>query len=257
VRSAKVERRLTRYDGLVDFAVVMEKEIAVARLLGEAGIPTPATLAWHRTTDPEREPSWMIAEYVSHDAIERLSGKCQAELGLLARRIHAIEPGGSVVPGLAPDKPWPDWIRQRIVTRLVAARRYMAIPAAAEVKRMLGIALDARPHHPRSLLHLDLRAPNLAIRANNIAGVLDLANAIIGDPYLELARIRGCGLLTPEFLEGYGEDSTLLERYGRVLDAYELDLTALLVVVSREEVDDDCLHREMVQRTTTLLERLA
>ena len=257
VRSAKVERRMTRYDGLVDFAVVMEKEIAVARVLGEAGVPTPAVLTWHRTADPETEPSWMLVEYVPHEGVERLSRDCQVELGALARRIHAIEPSGLDVPGLARDRPWPDWIRQRILTRLAAARRYMAIPAAAEVERMLGAALADGPREPRSLLHLDLRAPNLAIRTNRIAGVLDLANAIVGDPYLELARIRGCGLLTPGFLEGYGEDSMRLERYGRTLDAYELDLTALLVVVSREEMDDDRLHREMVQRTAMLLERLA
>jgi len=105
-------------------------------------------------------------------------------------------------------------------------------------------------------LHLDLRAPNLAIRGNRIRGVLDLSNAILGDPYLELARIRGSDLLTPEFLQGYGATFLELEQNRPALDAYELDLAALLVVVSREEIDDDLLHDRMVKRTTMLLERL-
>jgi hypothetical protein len=83
-----------------------------------------------------------------------------------------------------------------------------------------------------------------------------LSNAIVGDPYLELARIRGCDLLTPAFLEGYGLGAAELERHRRLLDAYELDLSALLVVVSREEIDDDVLHARVVSRTATLLDRL-
>lgn len=258
VRSSKVEHRMTRYEGLVDYALVIEKEVAVARLLRTAGVPTPRVLTWHRTTDPEREPSWMLVEFVPHDAIDELSTECARELGTIARQIHAIEPSGEDLRPLVPaGESWPDWIRRRILSRVAAAQRYMAVPNSVDVEPLLRAALAERPAHPSALLHLDLRPPNLAIRDNRIVGVFDLANAIVGDPYLELARIRGCGLLTPAFMEGYGQESAQLLRNARAMDAYELDLTALLVVVTREETEDDRLHADMVARTTLLLERLA
>jgi aminoglycoside phosphotransferase (APT) family kinase protein len=256
VRSAKVEQRMTRYDGLVEYGQVIEKEVVVTGLLRRHDLPTPPVIAWHRTTDPETEPSWMLIAFVPHFITNQLSGECQRDLGNLARRIHAIEPSGNDLRQLAPSANWHDWIRQRILTRVIAAQRYMSTPEAEYLERVLDAALATRRGRHRSLLHLDLRGPNLAISDNRIIAIFDLANAIIGDPYLELGRIRGCGLLSPEFLEGYGETLHNLEQYGPALDAYELDLTALLVVVSREETDDARLHRQMVERTSTLLARL-
>ena len=256
VRSPKVERSQTRYDGLVDFGAVFEKEVVVSRLLREAGIPTPMVLAWNRSTDPVTEPSWMLLEFVRHEPADHLSKETQRQLGRIAQRIHAIQPSGSDLHRLSRPAPWTEWIRHRILMRISAARRYMPIPALSHVEPALMAALSGREDHVLALLHLDLRAPNLAIGGNRIFGVLDLSNAIAGDPYLELARLRGSDLLTPEFLLGYGTTSAELERNGPALDAYELDLAALLVVVSREEIDDDLLHDRMVKRTVTLLERL-
>jgi hypothetical protein len=254
VRSSKVERRLTRYEGLVDYGRVLEKEVVVAGLLRAAGVPTPAVIAWQRTADPDREPSWMLVEFVAHQPADQLSRDCERQLGAIARRIHAIEPAGEDLRSFERIDCWRDWIRQRILARVAAAARYMPVPEEAAVERRLRAALAARPAHPRALLHLDLRGPNLAVDGGRIVSVFDLANAVVGDPYLELARIRGCGLLTPAFLEGYGSDPHLA--HDRALDVYELDLAALLVVVSREEMGDERLHQEMVARTTTLLQRL-
>jgi aminoglycoside phosphotransferase (APT) family kinase protein len=256
VRTAKSERLLTRYDGLVDFGVTLEKEVAVARLLESAGIPTPRVLAWWRSSDPEREPSWMLVERVPHTPSDDVSPTAQVELGRLARKLHGIEPVGSDLAHLPQTAPWTRWIVERILRRLDAARRYMRIPPLVLLEPMLSRALDHRVGHSRSLLHLDLRGPNLAIEGNKIVAIFDLANAIVGDRYLELARIRGCGLLTPHFLSGYGEDPAELERNWTTLDAYELDLAALLVVVSQEEIDDDALHRRMVERVHLLLENV-
>ena len=256
VRSAKIERLVTRYDGLVDFGVVLEKEVAVSRLLREANIPTPAVLAWHRSSDPEIEPSWMVAEFVPHETSDEVSPRAQVELGRLARRLHAIEPQGSDVGPLAPPAHWNEWIVQRLLMRVEAAGNYMPIPASPVIRGALAAAIETRQSNAGSLLHLDLRGPNLAIDGDRILAIFDLANAIVGDPLLELARIRGCGLLTPEFLEGYGEDPAKLAQADAALDAYELDLAALLVVVSREEFEDESLHRRMVERVDMLLARL-
>jgi len=256
VRSPKIECSQTRYEGLVNFGAVFEKEVVVSRLLREAGVPTPLVLAWHRSMDPAKEPSWMLLEFFPHEPADHLSKETQHQLGRIAHRIHAIQPAGGDLRRLSPPDPWNTWISNRILMRLTAAERYMPIPALSKLEPALRAALSRREDHVPALLHLDLRAPNLAIRGNRIRGVLDLSNAILGDPYLELARIRGSDLLTPEFLQGYGATFLELEQNRPALDAYELDLAALLVVVSREEIDDDLLHDRMVKRTTMLLERL-
>lgn len=254
VRSSKVELRQTRYEGLVNYGEVLEKEIAVARLFHEAGVPTPRVITWQRTLDPRSEPSWMLVEFIRHEPVPRLSIECERQLGLIARRIHAIEPSGGDRRPFERIERWHDWIRERILRRVEAAGRYMTVPDTAELGMKLQAALSSRPPDPTALLHLDLRGPNLVVEQDQIVSVLDLANAIIGDPYLELARLRGSGLLTAAFLEGYGYGSGIAR--DRALDAYELDLAALLVVVSREEIDDEELHREMVLRTTQLCRRL-
>jgi fructosamine-3-kinase len=253
VRSAKFERLETRYDGIVDFGEVLEKELVVSRLLREANIPTPEILAWHRA-DSGRDRSWMLVEYVAHVPTEILSEQSERELGILARRIHAIRPRADQAARLAPGKLWDRWITRRILARVDAARRFMPVPSFDRLEQAIGEALRDRSTGHDSLMHLDLRAPNLAIANHRITAVFDLSNALVGDPYLELARIRGYGLLTPNFLAGYGIAQPEFERNRRLLDVYELDVTALLVVVSREEFDDPDLHLRMVERSAALFD---
>lgn len=255
IRSAKVERLETRYEGLVDYAVVLRRDLVVTRLLRAAEVPAPAAFAWHASDDPKREPSWVLSEFIPHRPLDELPSSAHRALGRLARRIHAIEPTGDDLRQLAPAGPWRDWIRGRILQRIEAARRYVPLPTRRVVEGALAAALGDRGPEARSLLHLDLRGPNLAVDDEEIRAVFDLSNAIVGDRYLELARIRGCGLLTPAFLDGYGLAAAELDTHQRLLDAYELDLAALLVVVSREEIDDLDLHAQMVQRTRDLVER--
>jgi hypothetical protein len=257
VRSPKVERRMTRYEGLVCFGDVLAKEAVVADVLAHADIPTPRVLSSHRQRSPADGPSWMLLEYVPHTPGQVMSSRAQRELGALARQIHHISPvPDTIPPRLAPGQTWQHWVRERILRRVAAAGRYMNVPPRHLLAKSLAEVLASRPDNPAALLHLDLRPPNLVIRDNGISAVLDMANAIIGDPYLELARIRGCGLLTANFLTGYGLRRSELRSNGRVLDAYELDLTALLVVVSVEELNDPALQRAMIGHTAALLSRV-
>ena len=59
-----------------------------------------------------------------------------------------------------------------------------------------------------SLIHLDVRAPNLLVRDGTIRALIDWTNSMIGDPALELARIEHYaphpenGIDLPELLRG-------------------------------------------------------
>jgi aminoglycoside phosphotransferase (APT) family kinase protein len=90
---------------------------------------------------------------------------------------------------------------------------------------------------------MNLRAANVCVREGGIVALIDVANCLVGDPLLELGRIRAHGLLDQEFLTGYGLDlATLTHNEMTLLDVYDLDTAALLTVVGIEEIDDIELH---------------
>lgn len=256
LRTWKHERLETTYDGLVDARQVSLTEVAAAELLAEAGVPVPCVLAWSRATPGTDECSWMLSELIEHTLVDTLEAATQRQLGELARRIHDVEPRGVHKETLTQWNNWEEWVVDRIVRRLDAARAYVPLPDGAAIRRRLSGAIAGRGAYANRLLHLDLRPPNVAVVDGRIVAVFDFANAICGDPYLELARVMQCDLLTPAFQTGYGCNSDELQSRAELLCAYSLDLTAMLVVVSREEFDDLALQQEMSRRTLSLVETL-
>jgi aminoglycoside phosphotransferase (APT) family kinase protein len=103
---------------------------------------------------------------------------------------------------------------------------------------------------------MDLRPPNLCVRAGRIVGVLDLANCMVGDPLLELARIRSYGLLDDSFLDGYGIPCPADDLETILMDVYQLDTEALLVSVAVEEIGDEDLHQDKIRATRQLVARI-
>jgi aminoglycoside phosphotransferase (APT) family kinase protein len=237
LRSPRREQLETAYEGTVDFGAVLAKEVAVFALLGAHGVPVPRVHAWYRRQDPG-ELSWMLCDYVPHEPVEVLTPPLQRQLGGIARDIHAIRADD---PSLQPIRPWPQYMQQRLHGRLAAAARYCQDLPVEEVLAAAGPLLAGRAGAGGSLLHMDLRAANLCVRDGQIVAVLDVANAIGGDPLLELGRIRNYGLLTPEFCDGYGVAAAALAEVASVLDVYELETAALLTVVAVEEAGDEAL----------------
>jgi aminoglycoside phosphotransferase (APT) family kinase protein len=103
---------------------------------------------------------------------------------------------------------------------------------------------------------MDLRSTNVCVKDGHIAALIDVANCIVGDPLMELGRIRGYGLLNGAFRAGYGLDH-FSPAESALLDIYELDTALLLTVVSVEEFDDPVLHHDQSARATHLAARIA
>jgi aminoglycoside phosphotransferase (APT) family kinase protein len=235
VRSPRIERAETSYDGVVDFGAVIEKEVEALELMSGAGIPVPKVLG--RRLDP----SWILLSYVPHDEGAAVP---LDRLGELTRKLHGIRPSAGA---LRPPSSWTGFVRNRLRQRLHAARRYCDLPGDDALLGPVTALLETREAHATSLLHMDLRPANVCVAGGEIAALIDVANCIVGDPLMELGRVRGYGLLTEEFRAGYGgpAESTLL-------DVYELDTALLLTVVSVEEFDDPALHREQSARAREL-----
>jgi aminoglycoside phosphotransferase (APT) family kinase protein len=236
--SKKAERRITSYDGLVDFRENVRKEVLVASLLAAGGVPVPRVLAWHAASAAFDEPSWMVSDFIAHTPITALTPAAQYQLGGITRAIHAITPTEANAAALTPGADWGRCIVERIMRRLERARRYIPLPPSAALEPLLEQAVSGRNPAATRLLHLDMRPPNLAVVDGRIVAIFDYANALCGDPYFELARIRECGLLTPAFVDGYGLTWDEVRRQEPLLCAYGLDLTTLLVIVTMEEFDD-------------------
>ena len=250
IRSPRAELVDTSYEGVVDFGAVIEKEVRALELMSAAGIPVPEVLGWQRT-GRAGESSWILLSFVPHDDDPDVP---LARLGELARRLHAIRPR---VPGLSPPPSWAEFVWRRLRQRLAAARSYCALPADADLEGGVTELLTARGNYATSLLHMDLRAANVCVKNGNIAALIDVANCIVGDPLMELGRVRAYGLLCDDFLSGYGLDlDRLSPEEMTLLDIYELDTAALLTVVAVEEFDDRALHREQALRAEHLATRI-
>jgi aminoglycoside phosphotransferase (APT) family kinase protein len=249
VRSPRTELADTSYDGVVDFGAVIEKEVIALQLMAAEYIPVPRVLGWRRATKVD-EPSWILLSYVAHDENADIP---LDRLGELARQIHGIRPSTSE---LGPQPSWSDFIWDRLRQRLSAARTYLALPDDSVLEKRLIELLETRGPHATSLLHMDLRSTNVCVKDGHIAALIDVANCIVGDPLMELGRIRGYGLLNGAFRAGYGLDH-FSPAESALLDIYELDTALLLTVVSVEEFDDPVLHHDQSARATHLAARIA
>jgi aminoglycoside phosphotransferase (APT) family kinase protein len=253
VRTPRVEIADTDYDGVIDYGAVLAKEVRVGRLLRRHGIPTPAVLASGERGDGAL--TWVMSELVEQGTADALSPAMQSELGRLCARIHGI-PAGEVRAVLPPAS-WHDVFLGRMAHRLAGLSRLCAIGDPARL--LARIRQIATGHQPSrlSLLHLDLRPENLCVDGDRIVAVLDLANATVGDPLFELGRLRAIGQLTDRFLGGYGEVRAVPDGIaGPVMLVYELETTALLTAVAKEETQDATLFDRMRARSEEIVAQL-
>jgi aminoglycoside phosphotransferase (APT) family kinase protein len=252
VRAPRQEILTTSFEGTVDFGAVLAKEVAVLRLLAQQSVPAPAVISWRRRGD-EDGLSWMLCEYVEHEDGAELTPRLHRQLGQLASAIHAIRPRD---PELDREQQWAPFVLGRLRERLAAARPYAeGLPTNRVLERAAEV-VGARGDSAVSLLHQDLRAANLCVRDGRIAAVIDVANAIVGDPLFELARIRSYGLLTPEFCAGYGIGQKELSHWRGLLDIYEVDTAAMLTAVAVEEAGDIDLMNASRRRLVQLCEQI-
>lgn len=233
LRSPQHERLETSYEGVVDFGAVLETEGEALRLMAAAGVPVPEVFTVYRAP-VDQEPSWMLQQRIRHDDTAEVPLR---ELGRLTRLIHDIQPCSDL---LKPTTAWASDFWRRLDQRLRAAAPYCS---GLDVDAIAAVIpwLEERAPAATSLLHMDLRGTNICVQGQEIVAIIDAANCIVGDPLLELGRVRAYGYLEHDFLTGYGQ-AEWSPAEEALLDVYELDTAALLTVVGIEEIDDPQLH---------------
>lgn len=221
----------------VDTRALLLREELITRHAATAGLPVAEPIALVLG-----EPDVLISRYVPDDG----RGADQVRLGALLARLHGVP--------APPLERAVDVLPQRVTRRWheVAA----LVPDLPPVPGGLHRPLEGRP--TTSLLHLDVRAPNLRCGNGDVLALLDWSNALLGDPALELGRLEEFsalpenGLDFPAIRAGYGpipvHESYLV---------YQLDAAVMLALVFLSEAPDETRAAQAVKRLHILADQWA
>lgn len=222
----------------------LRQDFELSGRLRAHGLPVPAVFALHLSD--EGGPDFTIGEFVSSDG-----GLLPDEaFGGLIRAIHSV-PVPSVDLVCMESRDEVDVVlAERIEDRF--GKLAALTPLAVDLPPIAAL-LAADPCPRRSLLHMDLRPENVLVRSGQPVAILDWANALIGDPALDLARAAEYGVLTPAALAVYGAPGgfTLVPATPRQV-IYRLDTAVMLSHVFLDGAPDPGKARHYIDRVRTL-----
>ena len=225
-------------DPHVDRRALLTQEYELARHLADHGVPVARPVELFLSDEFDA----LISEYLPDDG----AGVDGEVLGRTLAGLHAVPP--PVVrlvadeDGLSAGKV----LIGRVVRRWSElARLERGLPALPDPSALTALLPPAR--FP-SLLHLDVRTANLRCRGRR-AALVDWANALVGDPGLELARVTefasipGNGIDLDGVLRGYGGHAGELAA-APAFALYRLDAALMLALVFRSEAPHPVLGPE-------------
>ena len=221
---------------------LLSQEEHLSRYVRSRGIPVPVTYGL-LTEGPY---PCLIQEFVEHDESCAVSDD---HLAHLLSRIHACTAPRNLVAheGL----PFVSCIARRIVRRAHELGKATGVSLAVPDTDCIESVLKLRSYRP-SLLHMDIRPPNILATAGSIRAVIDWSNSLMGDPALEFARIaewwRPCTRLRVAYESICGPIRT-----PRIVDLlYRLDAALVLGLLHSTERPNPEAARTAVCRATKL-----
>ena len=98
-------------------------------------------------------------------------------------------------------------------TRRLAQSCALAIPVADAVEAVMDAHADALAAVVGSLCHGDLKANHVFVDDERLSGVIDWGDAVVGDPFWEIARYahRGDAQSLSVLLSGYDPDGSMAD----------------------------------------------
>ena len=221
---------------------LLSQEEHLSRYLHSREIPVPIT--YGLLTDGPYP--CLIQEFVEHDESCEVSDD---HLAHLLSRIHACTAPRNLVAheGL----PFVSCIARRIVRRAHELGKATGVSLAVPDADRIESVLKLRSYRP-SLLHMDIRPPNILATAGSIRAIIDWSNALVGDPALEFARIaewwRPCTRLRVAYESIRGPI-----RAPRIVDLlFRLDAALVLGLLHSTERPNSDTEKTAVYRATKL-----
>ena len=221
---------------------LLHQEEHLGRYLRSQGIPVPISLGL--VTDGPYP--CLIQELVEHDESCEVS---DGHLAPLLSRIHACT--APRTPVAHEGLPFASCIARRIARRAHELEKATGVSFPVPDTTRIESVLKLRGYRP-SLLHMDIRPPNILATAGSIRAIVDWSNALMGDPALEFARIaewwRPCTRLRVAYESICGPLRT-----PRIVDLlYRLDAALVLGLLHSTERPDPDAARTAVSRATQL-----
>ena len=221
---------------------LLRQEEHLGRYLRSRGIPVPISVG---LVNDGPYPC-LIQEFVEHDESCEVS---DGHLAHLLSRIHACT--APRTPVAHEGLPFASCIARRITRRAHELEKATGVSLQVPDTTRIESVLNLRGCRP-SLLHMDIRPPNILATAGSIRAIIDWSNALMGDPALEFARIaewwRPCKRLRVAYENIRGPMET-----PRIVDLlYRLDAALVLGLLHSTERPDPDAERTAVCRATEL-----
>jgi aminoglycoside phosphotransferase (APT) family kinase protein len=241
-------------DGPVDTRSLLRWEHTVTRHLAGFGFPVarPRELVLG-------DPDVLVSEFIPDDG----DGTDQVELGGLLKRLHQLPVPPAARPPAAHGLPTAELLPRRITDRFAELSALVTGLAAPPPAAQLAAVLRTTGQPGRSLLHLDVRGPNLRCAGGVIRALIDWSNALIGDPALELARLAEYarlpdnGLDYEAILSGYHQHHIdVMPVNSAAFWIYRLDTAVMLALLFSSEIPYPDLGPRAVDRLRDVHQQL-
>ncbi|MBM7587689.1 aminoglycoside phosphotransferase (APT) family kinase protein [Bacillus pakistanensis] len=224
------------------FKIGLEKEFLLTNHCRKHNIPVPRIHYFHN----DEAFSFMIQEYINGNHKE-VSFK---EMGKLTYQLHTM----TELPDMEAD--FHHSLSQRIVERTLKVEKILnqqfPLPSSLDLQTIL----NSYPAKTR-LLHMDIRPENLIFQHSKIKAVFDWTNAMIGDPVLELMRIKDYGFLNEDFISGYPDFKSEMKRVPDIVKwLYQFDTAVMLTQLFIDELQDFQQGERARRRMFKLYEKL-
>lgn len=202
--------------------ISLKKEAEIAHHCYNYDIPVPKVHQMYLS----EEINFLVSDFVSgnNGAISSL------EIGQLVSKIHNVPTENLNIIDQG-NLPLTSIISKRITERNLSLCKLIntrnILPDQMELESVLNLAEPVK-----SLLHLDVRPPNMIAEKGKIQAIVDWDNAFIGHPIMELMRIcESMELNVEDFLKGY-DNYSIIENTEEVIQLiYRLDTALMLAIL--------------------------
>jgi aminoglycoside phosphotransferase (APT) family kinase protein len=195
----------------------LEREAAALRAGGDGGVPLPPVVAWWAGPPAGLVLGWVDGTWLGPERPDAAWTGVGAQLA----RLHGVEVAGLGFYGGSPD--WTSAVAAWLDDRWDTARRLGLGHAVDQLDRTL-VDLLGHSAPPVGTLHGDCVPIHVRLDADDgVAGLLDLGDAMRGDPAWDLATLT---LRSPQRLDavlaGYGADAPLRRWVTDTVPAYRV-----------------------------------
>ncbi|WP_313892369.1 phosphotransferase [Psychrobacillus sp.] len=212
-----------------DGIVSLKKEYTISRHCEKHKIPVPKIHKLYLSNDI----NFLVSDFIIGDEKEISS----YDIGHLTAKIHKV-PLDDLTIIDQNERPLSNIIANRIIERVSSLSAIIdskiIIPSSEELETILNTS-----QIKNSLLHLDVRPPNLIAKEGKIKAIIDWDNAFIGNPMMELMRISESKELNErEFIKGYNNKDIIDNTDIVIQSIYRLDTALMLSILFKSILND-------------------